>query len=219
MYSYWAGNANVTVLPSIFWESLIGETAQIISQEIVKDGQLRVELKIRTSFFDVNVYLDKNSELLKFKINWENNLENKLWQVRFNFPYEVCEVFSEDMNTLIKREFDPHYNIREHLPQKRGIEARTNTAPMQRFVWINGLGVITKGLTEYEVYKNSLSITLLRSTGIISNPENSARSTPAGPPIEVPGAQQLGKNNAEFAIGFFEPDNFNRYVEEFFLDS
>ena len=197
----------------------IGETAQIISQEIVKDGQLRVELKIRTSFFDVNVYLDKNSELLKFKINWENNLENKLWQVRFNFPYEVCEVFSEDMNTLIKREFDPHYNIREHLPQKRGIEARTNTAPMQRFVWINGLGVITKGLTEYEVYKNSLSITLLRSTGIISNPENSARSTPAGPPIEVPGAQQLGKNNAEFAIGFFEPDNFNRYVEEFFLDS
>lgn len=75
------------------------------------------------------------------------------------------------MNVLLTRKFDPNYNIREHLPKEKGIEAKTNTAPMQRFVWANGLGVITKGLTEYEVYKNTLAITLLRSTGIISNPK------------------------------------------------
>ena len=41
----------------------------------------------------------------------------------------------------------------ENLPDRKGLEAWTNTAPMQRFVWANGFGVITKGLTEYEVSK------------------------------------------------------------------
>ena len=45
-----------------------------------------------------------------------------------------------------------------------------------------------------------LSIPLLRSTGVISNPKNSSRSTPAGPPLETPALQQLGKNRAEFAL-------------------
>ena len=85
---------------------------------------------------------------------------------------------------------------------------------MQRFVWANGFGVITKGLTEYEVSKNSLKITLLRSTGIISNPKNPARTTPAGPPIEVPEAKQLGENTAEFAIGFIDIKKWAEYVEE-----
>ena len=96
----------------------------------------------------------------------------------------------------------------------KGIEAKTNTAPMQRFAWTNKFGVITKGLTEYEVYKNSLSVTLLRSTGMISNPKNSSRSTPAGPPLDVPGLQQLGENTAEFSIGFFDIKDWATYVEE-----
>lgn len=73
---------------------------------------------------------------------------------------------------------------------------------MQRYVGAQGVGIITKGLTEYEVRGKSILITLLRSVGVISNPHNPARSTPAGPPIEVPDAQQLGENTAEFSIGF-----------------
>ena len=120
------------------------------------------------------------------------------------------------MNTLISREFDPEYNIRENLPAQKGMEAMTNTAPMQRFAWTNGFGVITKGLNEYEVYKNNFSITLLRSIGIISNPDNPARTTPAGPPIKVKGAQQFGENSAEFAIGFFDVEDWANYVEEIY---
>lgn len=85
---------------------------------------------------------------------------------------------------------------------------------MQRFVWANGLGIITHGLTEYEVSKNTLAVTLLRSIGIISNPKNPARTTPAGPPLDVPGAQQLGENTAEFSIGFFPVKDWTTYVEE-----
>ena len=57
-----------------------------------------------------------------------------------------------------------------------------------------------------------LSVTLLRSVGVISNPKNPARSTPAGPPLEVPDAQQLGENLAEFSVGFFEKDDYEKFV-------
>lgn len=190
------------------------EVAEIKSARVIEKGPLRVALRIVTSFFSVDVSLNKKSKLLNFKIKWLNLLSNKLWQVRFNFNNPVKEVQSEDMNLLISRKFDPDYNIRENLPKTRGIEAKANIAPMQRFVWANKLGIITKGLTEYEVYKNSLSITLLRSTGVISNPKNPARSTPAGPPLEVPGAQMLGENIAEFSIGFFDVKDWANYVEE-----
>lgn len=166
---------------------------------------------IKTSFFDIQV--EQNEELINFKIEWDNKLKNKLWQVKFNLKSPVTETFSEDLNSIIKREFDPDYDMREHLPKVRGIEVKTNFAPMQRYVGTQGFGVITKGLTEYEVKGKSLLVTLLRSTGVISNPKNPSRSTPAGPPIEVPEAQQLGLNSAEFSVGFFEPENYQKYID------
>ncbi len=169
---------------------------------------------IKTSFFDVEFYRSEN--LINFKINWNNTLKDKLWQVRFNLKNPVTETFSEDMNSLLHRTFDPDYDMRKHLPKTRGIETKSNFAPLQRYVGSQGLGIITKGLTEYEVYKNQLSITILRSTGIISNPKNPARSTPAGPPLAVPEAQQTGENTAEFSIGFFNENDYPKYIEEVF---
>jgi len=57
-------------------------------------------------------------------------------------------------------------------------------------------------------------ITLLRAIGIISNPKNPARSTPAGPPIKVEGAQQLGHNRAKFSIGFGTTPDWQKSVNE-----
>lgn len=169
---------------------------------------------IKTSFFDIQ--FERSENLLHFTINWDNKLKNKLWQVRFLLPKPVTETFSEDMNTIIRREFDPDYDMLKHLPKTRGIEVKTNFAPMQRLVWAQGFGIITKGLTEYEVFKNGLSITILRSIGIISNPENPSRSTPAGPPLEVPDAQQIGRNSAEFSVGFFDIKDYKKYIKEVF---
>lgn len=165
---------------------------------------------IKTSFFDVQVDI---GELINFKIEWDNKLKNKIWQVKFNLKQPVTETYSEDMNSIIKREFDPSYDMRKHLPKERGIEVKTNFAPMQRYVGTQGFGIITQGLTEYEIKEKSILITLLRSTGVISNPKNPSRSTPAGPPIEVPDAQQPGYNCAEFSAGFFEPENYQKYID------
>ena len=195
-----------------------GESAKILGSEVILAGGLRVGLKIQTDFFDVKVYLDKNSQLLKFNIEWENTLKNKLWQVRFKLPNPVCKTVSEDMGKLLVRKFEPDYDIRKNLPKTKGVEARTNTAPIQRFVGAQGIGLITKGLNEYDVYKNFLSLTLLRSIGVISNPANPTRTTPAGPPLAVNEAQQLGKVSAEFAFGEIVPENYSRFVHEFFLN-
>ena len=168
---------------------------------------------IKTSFFDIHVEFDK---MINFKIEWNNKLKNHLWQVKFNFKKPVTESFSEDMNTVIHREFDPDWDMYKNLPETKGIEVKTNFAPMQRYVGTQGFGIITHGLTEYEVKQKSLRVTLLRSIGIISNPQNPSRSTPAGPPIEVLEAQQLGYNCAEFSVAFFEPENYQEYIDYVF---
>lgn len=164
---------------------------------------------IKTSFFDVQIEF---GETVNFKIEWDNKLKNHLWQVKFTLKKPITETYSEDLNSVIKREFNPDYDMRKHLPKTKGIEVKTNFAPMQRYVGAQGFGVITQGLTEYEVKEKSLLITLLRSTGIISNPHNPSRSTPAGPPINVPEAQQLGYNCAEFSLAFFEPEEYQKYI-------
>lgn len=182
-----------------------GESAQIISLN---------NNTVKTSFFDVVFY--KSENLINFKIKWNNELTNKLWQVRFTLKEPVIKTFSEDMNVIIERNFDPDYDIRKNLPKTRGIEAKTNFAPMQRYVGAQGFGVITKGLTEYELFQDTLSVTLLRSIGVISNPTNPARSTPAGPPLLTPEAQQLGFNKAEFSIGFFDSQSAPKIITEVF---
>lgn len=164
---------------------------------------------IKTSFFDVQIEF---GETVNFKIEWDNKLKNHLWQVKFTLKKTITETYSEDLNSVIKREFNPNYDMRKHLPKTKGIEVKTNFAPMQRYVGTQGFGVITQGLTEYEVKEKSLLITILRSTGIISNPHNPSRSTPAGPPINVPEAQQLGYNCAEFSLAFFEPEEYQKYI-------
>lgn len=201
-----------------------GEKSIIISSEIFKEGDLQstllVKFKIKNTTLDAKISLNKDSHLLNFRMDWENKSKNHLLQAQFNLKKPVTTTLSEDFGTLVERKFDPEYDIRKNLPKEKGIEAKTNTAPMGRYLFTQNFEIVTKGLREYEIKQNSIIITLLRAIGIISNPKNPARSTPAGPPIEVEEAQQLGENSAEFAIGFgnFEnlPENWQKSVEEIF---
>lgn len=197
-----------------------GQKSVILSSKVLTDGKLQssilIKFKVKNTILDAVVSLNKDSHLLNFKIDWNNKTKNHLLQAQFNLKKPVINTFSDDFGELIEREFDPEYDIRKNLPKEKGLEAKTNTAPMGKYVSTQGFEVVTKGLTEYEVKNHSLLITLLRATGIISNPKNPARSTPAGPPIPVEGAQQLGHNSAEFSIGFGDIKNWQSSVEEVF---
>ena len=201
-----------------------GNLFKILRTKILLNTPLRVALRIdfegNWDIISATASLDKNSNFIKFDFNWNNSQKNHLLEVKFTLPQQIKEVFSEDMNTLIKRNFNPNYNIRENLPDKKGLEAQTNTAPMQRGLLIdereNNIGIVTKGLTQYEIYKNNLYIPILRATGVISNPQNPARSTPAGPPIEVNSLQMLGDNKAEFCIFFGNQNAFDEVIQQIY---
>lgn len=195
-----------------------GEKSKIISSEILYSGELQasilINVKIKNTPLSIVITLRKQSHLFNCKIVWNNKTKNHLLQAKFNLKKAISKTYSKDMDELVERKFNPDYQIRENLPKTKGMEAKTNTAPMQQYVCANGFEVITKGLFEYEVNKNSLQITLLRAIGIISNPKNPARTTPAGPPLEVPEAQQLGENTAEFYFGFSTHHNWKNSFDE-----
>ncbi len=165
-----------------------------------------------------DIILYNQSDLLEFKAEWINKSKNHILQIGFNLEEKITSTVSEDLFGTVKRTFNPDYDIYKHIPAKRGVELKTNTAPMQRFVSAQSFVLLTKGNCEYEVNKNTLYLTLLRATGIISNPKNTTRGTPAGPPIETPMLQSIGKNTAEFAIAFTDNENeMFRLAEEFYM--
>lgn len=195
-----------------------GQIGTVVSSKIIMEGKLRcalgLKIKVARSVLDCEVSLDKNSSLLNFKIKWNNKVKNHLLQVGFKLNNPIVKTLSQDLGDIVERKFDFRYDIRKNLPKNKGIEAKTNTAPMQNYVCAEGVEVITRGLSEYEVKENILLVTLLRSIGVISNPKNAARTTPAGPPLPVFGAQQLGENVAEFSISFENGENWRSKIEE-----
>ena len=192
----------------------VGVKFKVMRSKIVLNtptrATLRIDLEGSWDIVPLFVTLDKNSAFIKLSFEWENTGKNHILYAGFELNEPIYTVYSEDMNTLIKRQFKPDYDIRKNLPNEKGIEVKNNTAPMQRGLLIdednNNIGVITKGLTQYEVFENNLMIPILRATGQISNPKNPARTTPAGPPIETNDLQMLGKNQAEMYV-FFGNEN------------
>ncbi len=202
-------------------ENDYGKEYKVLRSKIVLNTPLRVLLKIdiESSWDLISLYagLDCYSTNIHLKYEWENSRKNHLLCVNFELQNPIREVFSEDLNILIKREFNPEYDIRKNLPKTKGKEVKNNTAPMQRGLLIdengNNLGVITKGLTQYEVFQNNLLIPILRATGKISNPENPARTTPAGPPLEVESLQMFGYNIAEMYVFFGNQNAFKETLD------
>ncbi len=181
-----------------------GKVAEILSSKVLKEGTtcsvLGVEVKSGDDILNVEISLGKDSKHLDFNINWTNTKKNHLLEFVIDTLSPVTKTFSEDLGQIIERTFDSDYNPRENLPKEKGIEVKSNNAPMQRGVCANDIGIVTCGLTQYEVYKTELRLPVLRATGVISNPKNPARTTPAGPPIETDNLQQLGENRVSYSI-------------------
>jgi mannosylglycerate hydrolase len=92
-------------------------------------------------------------------------------------------------------------------------EAPLPTYPAQRFVTAGGLTVVHDGVTEYELVDirdgeaHELAITLLRSTGMLSQGPMTTRPLPAGPltPIEGPQLQRVVTARYAVAVGDVDP--------------
>ena len=150
--------------------------------------------------FEIELTLSANSPRLDFKLNYENLSKDHILKLNFKLPQNITETTSEDTYGTIKRKYDSNYNYKELLPAPKGVEIDLNTGIFQRFVMVQGLCVLTKGLQEYEIENNNLNITLLRCFGIISKKKLTTRNTAAGPPLPTPEGQCIGAQIAEYSI-------------------
>jgi len=196
-----------------------GKLGKILSSKIHLNGKIYSILEIKIELDDIltiEVGLGKKSSHLDFKIKWENTKKNHLLQCSIDTNGKITNTLSEDLGEIIERKFDSDYDVRKHLPKEKGIEVKTNNVPMQRGVWSNNVGVVTKGITQYEVVETELRLPILRATGVISNPKNPARTTPAGPPIKTNDLQQLGYNEVEFSVFLGQSDELKPIIDEIF---
>ena len=180
--------------------------AKFLSSKIKMQGKirsvLRLNYKINSEKITLDVILDNLSKYLAFDLTYNNKRKNHILQAILNTDDKITKTLSEDTYGEIERNIDSDYDIDKFIPAPRGVELKINTFPMQRYVCANGIGLLSKGLQEYECFKNELKLTLLRSVDVISNPKNSSRGTPAGPPLKFKGLECLGKNTYKFALTF-----------------
>jgi alpha-mannosidase len=199
--------------------------AKIKSFEIINEGfigflNIKFQIKIpqntsneRRSFvapkhdLDLKLTIFSNTEYIKFNLNYENKSNNHKLQIVFNVQEPIKTTISEDLYKTVVRNFEENYNLQNLVPAPKGIELKQNTMPINRFVWTQNVGIITDGLKEIEILNNSMAVTLLRSIGIISNPQNPTRGTPAGPPIKTPEMQLIGKQSATLYVTFNKNPN------------
>jgi hypothetical protein len=95
-------------------------------------------------------------------------------------------------------------------------EAPLATYPAQRFVQAGGLTVVHDGVTEYELVgldgdpaaARELALTLLRSSGMLSQVPMATRPLPAGPLIPLAGAQLQGPVTRSYAVAVGDVDPF-----------
>jgi len=173
-----------------------------INSEILYDGEIESVLRINFKNINLDIKLNNYSKFLKFSCLIKNKTKNHKLQLSLELQNKITKTVSSDAIGVMERKINPDYNIQDYMPAKRPIELKTNTYPMQNFVITNNVIVLTKGLHEYEIFKNELKICLLRCFSTISNPKNKVRSIPAGPDLKTPEAQCLGENEVEFALLF-----------------
>lgn len=175
-------------------------TAEFQGSRVIHNGPLVGVLELTHSFptLDMMVYtqvrLEAESPLLTFQTRFTNRQADHKLQVLFPTGQPVTEVVAESHLGMVKRTYDPGYRELDHMPVEKMKELKTNTGPIQRFVSTSGQSWITEGLTEYEVYKDMLALTLLRSFGALSKADTGVRGAQAGPPFETPEGQCINRD-------------------------
>ncbi len=127
----------------------------------------------------------------------DNRARDHRLRAHFPLPARVDGSDAECAFTVVHRGLSAEGGVQEHglptFPSRRFVDASGATG---------GLALVHDGLLEYEVVDDGreLALTLLRSVDYLSRSEPSLRPNPAGPTIEVRGAQMPGAQRAEYAV-------------------
>jgi mannosylglycerate hydrolase len=137
-----------------------------------------------------------------FTTTVDNHARDHRLRVHFPTPIQTDCSHAEGHFDVVQRPLD--------LPEDTAdwVEQPVPTHPQRTFVDVNdgekGLMVINNGLPEYEVVGGTggvtVALTLLRCVGWLSRGDLPSRRGNAGPAVETPGAQCLGKQVFDYVI-------------------
>ena len=153
----------------------------------------------------MSVSIDKNSPRLDIRMQVENTAKDHRLRVHFPLPFQVVGSYADTAYHVTRRPVTAAHR------DPGSPELELPTYPMRSFVDLHGaaggLALIANGLHEYEVVPGEepeLALTLLRAVGWLSRDDLSYRTGHAGPPMETPGAQVLGRHEFHYSLFFHE---------------
>jgi alpha-mannosidase len=135
------------------------------------------------------------------RIEFRTVIDNEAPDHRLRAVFEVGDpgegpVRAEGQFALVRRSLGPP------APRTEWVEPPDATQHTCGAVALGPLALIARGLPEYEARDTELCLTLLRSVGVISKPSGAIATRPmgAGPGVETPEGQCLGRQDAEYAL-------------------
>lgn len=178
-----------------------------IPQELIQDSStngndiasLKRSAQVLTHEIETELVLKRGGRILEFETLFENRSSGHRLEAVLSTGLPIHTTFSENHFSLVRRYHQTKNAPKLQLPVEPGCEAPCDRFPSQRFVIVNGQMILNRGLPEYGVEGESLSVTILRSIAHLSRGRMQTRGGGAGPHMPVPGAASIGENRVSFA--------------------
>ena len=166
--------------------------------ETVEEGLLRrVDVLHRTYVWDrtrveTQTRFEQRADepFVRIRIEFENPCDDQRVRVHVPLREPADRSYAEGQFGIVERGLEPEGGYGE---------VAIPTYPATAFVAAGGVALLLDHVTEYEVARDELALTVLRSTGLISRTNHPWREDPAGPALPIPAAQLRGPHSFSFA--------------------
>jgi hypothetical protein len=146
-----------------------------------------------------------DDELVETQTSFEQRAHEPFVRIRIDFD-NPCDNQRVRVHVPLREPADRSFAEGQFAVVERGLEVEGGhgevpvpTYPAHGFVAAGGIALLLDHVTEYELVGDELALTVLRSTGLISRPDNPWREENAGPPVPIPDAQMRGPWSFSFA--------------------
>jgi alpha-mannosidase len=167
--------------------------AELVGSQHRPDGALLLEHELP------GIRISTIARAVAGRIELRTTVENEADDHRLRVHFPVADpgawVRAESQFAIVRRPVAPP------PPRAEWVEPPIAAAHTLGAVALGPLGLLTKGLPEYEAAPDGLRLTLLRCVGTISRPKGlPTRPVDAGPDIATPEGQCRGRHVFEYAV-------------------
>ncbi|HET6313342.1 MAG TPA: glycoside hydrolase family 38 C-terminal domain-containing protein, partial [Chloroflexia bacterium] len=180
--------------------------AMQVPAALAEDRTLRVDERVTVPIRS-RISLSAGQRRVQVRTEVENTARDHRLRATFMTGVQTDLADAQGQFEVMRRPVDLPPEERARVPEFDE-EQEVSYHPQRAFVDVSdgsrGLAVLNRGLPEYEATPSEegvwLGVTLLRCVGWLSRDDLSTRYKHAGPPLETPEAQCLGKYAFEYAV-------------------